>query len=333
MGGHPQADQAYGNATGGAATSGASAGTFGAQQQGLFNTLFGTPNAGGTGTTGGTLSKFMDPNSLNVNSPTGPYALQYQQAKGQGATNTDQTKQAIMRDAGNAGFGAGAPSGYTGFLKSQADMSNAGNNGQLFSQFAGKSYQDALDNFWKASGLASSQTATSGSQQNTAQGDSNQTYSQLYGAAPKTSPISGILNSAIGAGGTVGAAALCVCEGTAILAGDGKTIYADDVQEETKLMGMGGESNFVLKVTRTERVPCVYVALADGRKLRCSSSHTIALANGGYVKAGDATGQMVAASPTPIRVTAVVDIGPRTVFQFSLNGSHTYLTEGIWSLE
>lgn len=141
--------------------------------QNLLSTLYG-PNGSG----GGTLSQFQNPSSLNINSPTGPYALQYQQAKAQGATATDQAKQAIDRTAGQQGFGAGAPAGYTGFLKNQADLSNAGNNGQLFSQYAGKSYQDALDNFWKATNATN---ATAGQQSL----GGLSAYSQLYGTSQK----------------------------------------------------------------------------------------------------------------------------------------------------
>ena len=177
-----------GAAATGASQSGTNAQGFGAQQQGLFSTLYGTP--GGNATSGGgTLSGMLNPNSLNVNSPTGPYALQYAQAKAQNAIGTDQASQAINQRAQNAGFGAGAPSGLTQFLQSQNTQAGNTNAGNLFSQYAGQSYQDALNNFWKATNLASGQAATSGNQQNTAQGQMNQTYAQLYGAAPKQSGV------------------------------------------------------------------------------------------------------------------------------------------------
>jgi hypothetical protein len=200
-GGHQQkqADQSFGAASNAAGNSSATG-------QGLNATLFGTPSPGGKGMSGGTLSEMLNPASLNVNQPTGPYALQYQQAKAQGATNTDQAKQAIDRAAGQAGLGAGAPSGYTGFLKSQADMSNAQNNGQLFSQFAGNSYQDALNNFWKATNTASG-TA------NTQTGQGTGAYTNLYGTGQNAATQAraqnlGLLGSLIGAGGTVASAGL-----------------------------------------------------------------------------------------------------------------------------
>ena len=137
----------------------------------------------------------MNPNSLNVNAPTGPYALQYNQAKANNAINTDQASQAINRAAGNAGFGAGAPAGYTGYLQSQNTQAGNTNAGNLFSQYAGQSYQDALNNFWKATGLAATASGQAGNQQNTAQEQANQTYAQLYSSSPKVSGPTQIANS------------------------------------------------------------------------------------------------------------------------------------------
>ena len=77
-----KAQQTLGNTA--AATSQGNANAFGGQEQGLFSTLFGKPG-GNAASGGGTLSGMMSPSSLNVNAPTGPYALQYNQAKAQGA--------------------------------------------------------------------------------------------------------------------------------------------------------------------------------------------------------------------------------------------------------
>lgn len=335
-GGHQQqqADQAFGGATGGAGTSQANANTFAGQQQGLFSTLFG---AGGKG--GGTLSPMMNPGSLNVSAPTGPYALQYNQAKAAGATNTDQTKQGIDRAAGNAGFGAGAPSGYTGFLKSQADMANAGNNGQLFSQFAGQGYQDALNNFWKANQTAGTAMGQAGSEQNAAQANTNQTYTNLYGtgtnaATQQRGQNIGILNSAIGAAGTAASGGLqCVCAGTPITLADGTQVAVEELCEGMRLMGIDGKSNVLLKIIKTPNAPCVVVALRDGGRLRCSASHTLALPAGGYVRAEDATGRLLDCVPSPGEVLGVARLGPKTVYQLLLSGSHTYLASNMWSLE
>lgn len=206
-GGHQQGQADAANAAAGrsADANTALAQQFGKVSNNLTDTLFGK-DAGG----GGTLSGFLDPNKLNVNAPTGPYALQYQQAKANNATATDQAKQAITRMAGNSGFGPGAPAGYTNFLKSQADMSGAGKAGDIFSNYAGKSYQDALDNFWKATQAAQSTATNTGSGALTGNTSASNTYSQLYGTAQGAATSAknankGLAGSALGAAGAAAA--------------------------------------------------------------------------------------------------------------------------------
>lgn len=208
MGAHGASDTA-----GGASQSRTNAATAGSQQTGLFSTLFGSPTGSGgapgtaTGTSGGTLSKMADPNSLNVSSPTGPYALQYQQAKANNALGTQQAAQQINQQAQNKGFGAGAPAGFTSLLQSQNTQAGNTNAGNLFSQYAGQSYQDALNNFWKATGAEQSAMGQAGSNQNAAQGQSNQTYSQLYGQNSKNSAGQAFQNAGATALGDLGGAA------------------------------------------------------------------------------------------------------------------------------
>jgi hypothetical protein len=304
---------------------------------GLNATLFGTPTGGATGgrgstgMSGGTLSGMMDPNSLNVSSPTGPYALQYNQAKAQGATNLAQANQNVDIQAGNAGFGAGAPSGYTGFLKSQNNMANAQNNGQLFSQFAGNSYQDALNNFWKATGMANS-TA------NTQTGQGTSAYTNLYGATPKStalqnvgSDIAGGVGSAVGS--YAGGAAACVCEGTLIFSIDGKKIKVEDLHPGDVVVGIDGNINKVLKVTKHDAQPCVGILTQNNFRLRASKTHTLVLNAGGYVRAGDSKGWKVATRDGRSEVYTLTDIGDHSVYQIFLDGSHSFRSNEIWSLE
>jgi hypothetical protein len=332
IGGHKQADQANAGATQAAGTSQGTATGFGGQQQGLFETLFGMPNKGGPGLgTGGTLRPFMDPNSLNVNAPTGPYALQYQQAKAQGATDTDFAKQAIEREAGNKGFGAGAPSGYTGFLKSQADLTNAGNTGQLFSQFAGKSYQDALSNFWKANQAAGTAMGEAGNQQNTAQGQTNQTYTNLYSSAPKSNPY---VTSGIEAAGTAAGGALsCLCEDTMLTMADGTLVNIKDLKHGMMLAAQNGKKNRVREVMKYDDVPTVKIETINGLILSASRTHTLVLPLGGYTRVEDSLMQTVSTAKGPSIVKAMADLGKQTVYQIFLDASHDYCSNGYWSLE
>lgn len=293
---------------------------------GLYGTLFGQPTAGGTGTTGGTVSKMMDPNSLNINSPTGPYALQYKQAEANNAVSTDQAKQAIERAAGNAGFGAGSPSGYTGFLKSQADLAGAANKGQLFSQYAGNSYQDALQNFWKATDLAG------GAAQNASNQQTN-TYTSLYGSQPKATTGQIIGQDVAGAGGA--AAGACVCAGTPILMDDGRSLPVERLTVGMRVIGQGTELNRIVQIVKTENEPCVELTTNGGHVLRCSLSHTIARYAGGYLVAGfmEKEKPNIWQRDEKDFIVSAKLIGGQIVYKLVLDGSHTYLSSGIWSLE
>lgn len=216
-----QAGAAYNNATTTAGSAGklsamgsGQASNYNAQQQQLFNTLFGGPGSGGPGAGGGgAVSGFLDPSKLNVSTPQGPYALQYTNTAQGIDTGTQNALGAARRNAAQRGFGAGSPSGFEQNQELQAQLGGNAAKGQAYQTATTNSYQDALNNFWKAAGAAQGQAATSGGAGNTAlgtattanQGASN-TYGQLYGTAGQyhQNPLLGTLGSAIGAGGTIG---------------------------------------------------------------------------------------------------------------------------------
>ena len=292
--------------------------------QNLLSSVFGSNGQGGN------ISAMANPNSLNVSQPTGPYALQYNQAKAQGATNLAQANQNVDMQAGNAGFGAGAPSGYTGFLKSQNALQNAGNNGNLFSQYAGQSYQDALNNFWKANDL----TASTG---NTQTGQANSAYTSLYGSTPKATGVQnalGTIGSGISAGGQVGAAALtCVCDDTWILMPDFGSTKVQDLAPGDAVATQMDEKNIVQRIEKVDEVECSEIRLASGMTLTASNSHTLVLAMGGYTRVREAMGKTVRTVRGFSRVVAIIPAGKRPVYQIFLDGSHDYCSDGLWSLE
>src|SRR5579872_5287080 len=65
----------------------------------------------GTGAPGskGTLSGFLDPNSVNVTTPTGAYKLNYEQAVNQTANAAQQGQSNIIRQAANNGLSLSSP--------------------------------------------------------------------------------------------------------------------------------------------------------------------------------------------------------------------------------
>jgi hypothetical protein len=166
--------------------------------------LFGTPNGSG-GFTGGTTSQFLDPSKLNVSGPTGVYGTQYQRASDTIAQGGQQARGALSRTLASRGFGS-APSGFGADQMRKSYLDQADTRGQAFSDYAGKSYQDALENFWRANGalMGEGDTALSASmsQNNAVLGN----YANLYSTASQPRPT--IAGSLIGAAGTLGSAAI-----------------------------------------------------------------------------------------------------------------------------
>jgi hypothetical protein len=212
---------------------------YNAQQQQMYQTLFGGPStgtgtaiqgAGGSGGTGaipggsgsasttgapgggsssssggGALTPFLNPASLNVTSPTGVYGQQFTNAKQLLANVYGQNQQGIKTNAAQAGFGANTPAGFTTQQENQNAQGLSNATGQAFQQATTNQYQDALNNFWKSIGAA--QTAMGQGEQGALQGTGTaaQTYANLYGTAAKSSPLGNILGAA---GGALAGAAL-----------------------------------------------------------------------------------------------------------------------------
>lgn len=78
---------------------------FAAQQQQQYTNLFGADGKSGS------LGGFLNPASLNVSRPTGAYGLQYNQARGQLATNMSKARGTLNANMQQRGFGDNSPSG------------------------------------------------------------------------------------------------------------------------------------------------------------------------------------------------------------------------------
>lgn len=333
-----QATQTLGGATSAATQAQNQGNTFSAQEQQLYNTLYGNPiAAGGVAGAKGALTDMLNPSSLNVTKPTGVYALQ----------NTNADTAAAKQYAANAGNikAAAAESGFNpattpaGFVQDQLNQNSralADTRGTNFSTATNQQYQDALANFWKAAGITGQGAATAGSQANQATGTAASTYGNLYGTAGhgNVTQNSNLLGNTIAAGGQIGAAAVCVAEDTLIRMSDGRWKAAGHVQLGDKVLGMGTEEQSVLAV-KDGAAECFKVVTDKGHTLICTASHTLARPKHGYVRAGAAEGQHVLTMDGAARVDAVVEVGSCKIIMLQLDeqGSHTYLSDGIWSME
>jgi len=176
----------------------------------------GAPVAGGPGAAGGTggaLTGFLNPANLNVTSPTGPFAGAFTNDKTQLARTSAQNAENIKSQAAQSGFGASTPSGITADQLRANNSDLANNVGNAFTTETGNAYQAALNNFWNAANAAQGGAATAQSGALGGTGAAGSLYNNIYGRSlgqntQSNSGAMGVLSPLIGAGGTVGAAAM-----------------------------------------------------------------------------------------------------------------------------
>jgi hypothetical protein len=199
-----QASQAAGNANAASQQNLALSNAAGSRYNSLMNSMFGTGAPGSTGT----LSGFLNPNSMNVTTPTGAYKLNYEQTVNQTANAAQQGQANVIRQAANNGLGLSSPAVAEQAL--QSNLATANMKGQDFSQAVTQQHNDAMNNFWNASNLASG-GAAQGIQSGVAGATgAGQTAANVYGTAGEyhTSPATAIAGSALQAGGQAGSAAI-----------------------------------------------------------------------------------------------------------------------------
>jgi hypothetical protein len=306
--------------------------TYNQEQQQQYKTLFG---GGGSTDSGGTLSKLLDPSTFqNIHGPTGAYALQYKQAVGNLAQQTSAQRGQLRQQEANEGWGTNSPSGMAQDANLQLELGQNAQQGQLFTQAATNSYNDALSNFWNATNIAAGQAATSQAGALGANAQSAQTYSNLYGSAtqPYTTTSVSPFGAIAGAAGQAGSAAImCTAEGTLILMFDGTEQHVERIRSGDQLMGIDGQPCFVQSDPESRFTECVEVGV-DERKVVVSEAHTFQLERGGYTFASDTLGQKLFTSFDGDAINFAEHVGEKKVFFLDINGSHTYRANGFWSL-
>lgn len=332
---------------------------YGAERQQLYNSLWGSPAGSGSPSTPGAVTPFLDPGKLNVTEPTGPYAQQFTRQKEQLAQGGQDAVASVRQAAANRGFtGSGLESDEA--LKARLGTAEA--VGNAYNTATTNSYQDALNNFWKAVSAAQTDKAASQQGQLSTEGQQStdtgqaiqanqgaaQTYSQLYGTAGAyhPSPVAGIVQSAIGAGGALGSGAIqaasqpipagataCVCELTPVLMSDGTYKFVETLKAGDRLKSPDGRDDQVLGVEVTDAVDCWLVATQGGKLLRASATHTLQRPVGGYVLVSESFMAPVLTLDGPDRINEITPLGKRKVYRVRMKYTHAYLTGGLWSLE
>lgn len=293
--------------------------------------LFGTPDGKG-GFSGGTLSPFLDPNSLNVSSPTGAYKTQYQNETAQIAQGGVNARGALARNLASRGFSA--PNGFAADELRKSLLDQNSQQGQAFAANTMQSYQDALSNFWRASGALNGEGDTALSASISGDQAAANNYANLYGSAsqPKPSVTGQIIGGGLQAGGAVGSAAVkCPCEGALMTMHDGSEVKVETLRKGSKLRGIDGEPCMLLAdpvMFMRESVELVTL----GRRHRASMEHTLMLEKGGYKFAGNARNTLVKTVDGPEHILHVDPIGKQPVYFLEIDGSHSYCADGFWAL-
>ena len=286
----------------------------------------------GTDGKGGTLSKFLDPKSLDVSGPTGTYGLQYNQAVGNIAKQSQDVRGSIARANASRGFG-NAPAGFAQDEARRAAEDQVGEQGAAFTDYAGKSYQDALQNFWNANNIATGSGAAATNAAIAGDSAAANNYANLYGTAstPRPSALGGIIGSGLQAGGAIGAAAACPCEGGMLLGMDGKEKAVEFWRKGEELKGIDGKPCPLLADPRVVIRDSVEVK-GLRNKTRVSIDHTFALPLGGYEFAFKSTALNVRHGDEVVTIMEVIELGAKDVYVLEIGGSHSYRVDGFWSL-
>ena len=209
-----QASQAANNANAASQQNLALSNEFGTRYNSLMDQFFGTGAPGSKGS----MSGFLNPNSLNVTTPTGAYKLNYEQTVNQTENEAKGNQANIIRQAANNGLSLSSPA--IAEMARETGIDTANLKGQDFASAVTQQHNDALSNFWGAANLASGAASGAGSGAVSSATGAGQTAANIYGTAGQyhPSPFTSIIGAGLQAGGAVGAAAAgpCPAEGSRI---------------------------------------------------------------------------------------------------------------------
>lgn len=190
MGSHSQDSSTQKTASAGATANDTQLAQNAAQNQTFANntrsSLFGTQGPNGQ-YTGGTVSNFLNPSSVNQSGLTGSYLDNYNNAADAASNDAKNAVGTTMTNLAQRGMGK-TPAGFAADQerKAFADASTA--RGNLFAGATNQQHSDALNNYWNATNMLNSNatnTANLSVQGNQAAAGN---YASLYGTASQQVP-------------------------------------------------------------------------------------------------------------------------------------------------
>jgi hypothetical protein len=333
-----QASQASANANASSQQNLATSSTDQARNTQLVNSMFGTGAPGSTGS----LSGFLNPNSMNVTTPTGAYKLNYQQTVNQTENEAQQGQSNIIRQAANNGLGLSSPAVAQQAM--QTNLATANMKGQDFANAVTQQHSDAMNNFWGATNAEATAAGQAGTNAVSSASGAGQTAANVYGTAGQyhPNPATSIIGAGLQAGGAVGAAAAnpaCPAEGQRIKTPEGDRLV-EELKRGDEISQLGNIAKLKCDPIRHENVPLIRVESVEGLSVLVGEKHAFVSPDWGYFNADELLKRgrrlLKTEGLRPDRTAWAARAGIGTVYEIVTvdgEGNRTYCVGDCWSLE
>lgn len=165
--------------------------------------LFGT-NTGGK-YSGGSVSQFLDPGSMNKSGLSGAYAQNYNNASNDLAQGAQRAVGTTMQNLASRGMGK-APAGFAADQQRKAYQDAAGQRGDLYSGLATQQHGEDVNNYWNATNMLNSNASQTANLSVAGNQAAAGNYASLYGTASQQvqSGLGATLGTIAGLGGAAG---------------------------------------------------------------------------------------------------------------------------------
>jgi hypothetical protein len=140
-----------------------------------------------------------------------------------------------------------------------------------------------------------------------------------------------MLGSLAGSLGSAAIGAYCPAKGTLMLVADGIETPIEQLLVGGLLTGIDGELQTIEEI-QSMLVDTIKVTTANGYLSVSSYSHAFALPVGGFTVASKSLGKVVNTQTGPSKVVSVEPFDKRFVYNVITDGSHTYRSNGVWSV-
>lgn len=290
------------------------------QNQGFLKSLMANlqpiVNAG-AGQQGFTPTELAAKNSQNINAA---------------AASNQKVQQSIGESAAASNATPGVESGITQSERAAAATAIDQNMNNQAANITQQNYDVGRQNFWDATNLTATAPAA-------LENPGTSAASQVNNSDANTSEQANANESAnnswqglvTGLAGDAATAFACVSLLTSIMLSTGEYVYANELKIGNTLRGLG-ENVAIMDLIESIK-DCVQLILENGLTIDVSTSHTFSMPAGGYTEAWEALGKSISTIHGESEVVSVQRSGSKPVIKICTDGSHSYVSNQIWSLQ